>query len=85
MKKMANIVCGVAVNVVLVVWVVVDSDIAVALTLQELTHEIRCLLEITLAISRGVICAGEPSLELGGIWSMICPAARPTSCCREIV
>lgn len=69
---------------VLVVGVIVDGDVMVALAIQQLADEVVSLLQITLAICRGMVGTWQPRHNLARVWSVISPANRPSSISREV-
>jgi hypothetical protein len=84
MTEATHVVCTVSVCMVLEVRIVVDSNLAISLTLQELSNYCGCLLKVALAIRRRMISTREPGLNLRSVWLMVCPATWPTSIGREV-
>ena len=62
---------------VLVVGIVVDGDVAVALSAEKLGDESGGFLEVAFAICGGMVCARESLLQLVGVRCVIAPTARP--------
>jgi hypothetical protein len=71
--------------VVLVVGVVVDGGLAVSLTIEELRNDIEALLEVTFAVRRGMIRAGQTSRHRASVWLVVRPAAWPARGRRKVV
>ena len=61
---------------VLVVGVVVDCNLGVALTLQELRDDVEALLEVALTVSRRMVRAGKAGFQLGRVGLVVGPALR---------
>lgn len=71
-------------HVVLRVRVVVDRDLRVALSSEQLLDDGRGLLEVTLAVGRGVVRARKALLQLVGERLVVAPAARPSARSGEV-